>query len=338
MKRTALLSGVVLLLVAGAPALAQTPVTACGQSVTDGVLTGDLDCSAYEGIAVDARGSVDLAGFTLTGHPDHPAIQCGGTCTVRGPGVIRGADVGFLAYSEGVFHDYRSKFPTTTISNLRFEDNRTAIGVGWCIYQLLIDATEIDGGERAIATCQMHGCCNVTKTRITGSTLSNFVPSEMNPYGDASTFGINAVDIFASSLANVDTFRARRLKIVDSTVTGSSRFEAYQKVTVRDSQLDGCDTRACIEAPAVSLRGTGIHGVDGGGIRALRAMIGPGSEVTGQCSAADPSLDCAGVMACSASMRGSSCNTSRCLNQPLAEESCGSRCEVGSSLSLCSGD
>jgi hypothetical protein len=67
------------------PAFAQTLIDTCGQTYSgDGVLVSDLDCSTIPGAAVviTAKGSLDLAGFTVTAID---AVDCtaSSSCTVR---------------------------------------------------------------------------------------------------------------------------------------------------------------------------------------------------------------------------------------------------------------
>ena len=68
------------------PAAAQTTVVSCGQMVTGtGVLTADLDCSAFAGpsaVILSASGSLDLAGFALHGPLVGEAVRCDGDCTI----------------------------------------------------------------------------------------------------------------------------------------------------------------------------------------------------------------------------------------------------------------
>jgi hypothetical protein len=67
---------------------AATPVTTCGQVIAKrGVLTGDLDCSAFDGAAISLgkTGKLDLAGFTLTANDiiesyREPVVR-GSSCT-----------------------------------------------------------------------------------------------------------------------------------------------------------------------------------------------------------------------------------------------------------------
>ena len=66
-------------------AAAPIPVTACGQSLaSDGILTGNLDCSGLSGPGVHLqRGTrLDLNGFTLSGG-DGDGVVCDDSCRVR---------------------------------------------------------------------------------------------------------------------------------------------------------------------------------------------------------------------------------------------------------------
>jgi hypothetical protein len=75
-------------LLAAPAAHAQEVVTGCGDTVIDGVLAADLDCSAQpSGCAVSVldRGSLDLAGFTITAGPGC-GIGCEDDCSIDGGG------------------------------------------------------------------------------------------------------------------------------------------------------------------------------------------------------------------------------------------------------------
>ena len=76
------------------------PVTTCGQTVADGALIADLDCSAWSGSpAVTVTRSLDLAGFTLTGNATEESgvVFCPKRCTVVGAGTITGGHTGIDA-------------------------------------------------------------------------------------------------------------------------------------------------------------------------------------------------------------------------------------------------
>lgn len=90
-------------------AAAQVPVTTCGQTVDDGVLVADLDCSASSenyAVYVEPGGSVDLAGFTLTSAIN--GIACLGKCEIfsdAADGTIVGGDSMIAASGRLYVHD-----------------------------------------------------------------------------------------------------------------------------------------------------------------------------------------------------------------------------------------
>jgi hypothetical protein len=61
-------------------------VTVCGQTVSQGVLVGDLDCSAAGcAVTIADGGSLDLAGFTIT-VSQYCGVSCVEDCSVEGSG------------------------------------------------------------------------------------------------------------------------------------------------------------------------------------------------------------------------------------------------------------
>ena len=90
-------------------AAADVAVTTCGQEVVDdvAVMSGDLDCSSYPGVALILHRSVlRMNGFTITSNLANsdgsspgqgvPAVECEKTCRILGPGTITGAGGGGL--------------------------------------------------------------------------------------------------------------------------------------------------------------------------------------------------------------------------------------------------
>jgi len=73
-------------------AWAQVEVNTCGQSVSGrAVLTGDLDCTGFDGHAVIVEiGRLDLNGFTITGGNFY-GVACFRSCKIVGPGTITGS-------------------------------------------------------------------------------------------------------------------------------------------------------------------------------------------------------------------------------------------------------
>lgn len=81
---------------------AATAITTCGSTVRDGALTADLDCSASPGWAVtlEAGGSLDLGGHTLTSGSAQPpggggggGVRCLGDCAVTNGSLVSGVAV-----------------------------------------------------------------------------------------------------------------------------------------------------------------------------------------------------------------------------------------------------
>lgn len=84
-------------------------VTSCGDTYSgNAFLSGDLDCSGTSLVAVTlSSGSLDLAGFTLSGDPNNPSlVECTGNCTILSSSVMSGRlDGGDRSvYADGVVH------------------------------------------------------------------------------------------------------------------------------------------------------------------------------------------------------------------------------------------
>lgn len=132
---------------------APVPVTTCGQTVSEGVLVADLDCSAEPGFAVTVshQGSLDLAGYQLTGTADHSldwqtpvyggAVHCLGECTVKGGGAVVAPAGGPVpaTYSIGIYSD-----PTLKESRVRLENVTVS---GWASYGAKARHMDVSGGE-----------------------------------------------------------------------------------------------------------------------------------------------------------------------------------------------
>ncbi|HYB98057.1 MAG TPA: hypothetical protein VEC57_02875 [Candidatus Limnocylindrales bacterium] len=110
MRRSAA-AALAIVLVALCPllAVAQTSVSACGQTVANGVLINDLDCSSSSvpAVTVSPGGQLDLAGFTIHAGAGG-GVYCEADCFVIGrEGAILGLGVegSPLDYAPGVFTD-----------------------------------------------------------------------------------------------------------------------------------------------------------------------------------------------------------------------------------------
>lgn len=172
-------------------------VTTCGQTVPKrGVLTADLDCSAFDGAAVvlakNAR--LDLGGFTITAKDN--GVSCGvGTCQVRGPGAIRrpAYDSG-LNFSE-VGYGIRSS-GNARVRDVAFEHwnhgvfaidrnvvrDCTLVDGGWGVVggPVKVAGSTITGNEHAGVRCfegtkdgihYLFFSCNVHDSSLSGNTI-----------------------------------------------------------------------------------------------------------------------------------------------------------------------
>lgn len=116
MNGLAYVSTLVLICAAAPLAVAAPPppvaVVSCGQVVpkaTTGVLAADLACTSQNGVTLEARAKLDLAGHTITGDVAlQMGVECLGACTVSGPGSISGfihgikADKGAIKVDGGI--------------------------------------------------------------------------------------------------------------------------------------------------------------------------------------------------------------------------------------------
>jgi hypothetical protein len=175
------------------------PVTTCGQAVAKrGVLTGDLDCSAFNGTAVSLgkTGKLDLAGFTLTAKDI--AVHCDvGTCEIRGPGTIRrltyDPTLNFLEEGIGIQAYRKARVRDVTLQNW----NRGVFALDGAVVR---SCTIQDGGWGVVA-----GPVKVVDSTITGHALAGVRAYEGTKDGvhylfyachvKGSTFSGNGVDI-----------------------------------------------------------------------------------------------------------------------------------------------
>lgn len=175
------------------------PVTTCGQAVPKrGVLTGDLDCSAFDGVAVSlgTTGKLDLAGFTLTAKDI--GVQCAvGTCEVRGPGTIRR-----LTYDPNL-NFFDEGYGIRALRKIRARDvvlqnwNSAIFGLDGAIVR---SCTIQDGGWGVVA-----GPARIVGSTITGNAIAGVRAFEGTMDGEhykfyacnvkGSTFSGNTVDI-----------------------------------------------------------------------------------------------------------------------------------------------
>ena len=164
------------------------PVTECGQLVEEpGVLTADLDCSAFPGDALIIRRGVgrarlSLNGFTLTGNDDtdphsFSAVHCSGRCRLEGPGLITGATSGVIATLGTV--GSRQVKPRLKIRDVTFAVTGTGVVSGSATGVAILNRCTITGGT--------GGVWGYRRVKLRNSTIT-----------DNSIYGVRVLDGRAS--------------------------------------------------------------------------------------------------------------------------------------------
>jgi hypothetical protein len=240
-------------------ARATVDVDACGLVIQEnGVLSADLDCSAYPGIAltIENHARLDLRGFTLIAGGS--AIYCPEGCGVvstTSRGTIQGGSgtaietASFGPFSVGVDNVLITGAGagidgggSVVVRNSEISNNT---GTGVSAYQkLIVDASVIrdNGGNGAYG----RGGAKVVDSEISGNAL----------------IGVLGVDV-----SNV--FHAKTA-VVRSTVTGNGGgVRAEEKLKIRESSIDanvqwGAETRAFYARLTISdssVSANGEHGI-----------------------------------------------------------------------------
>jgi len=139
----------------GTPAVAQVEVNTCGQTFSGkGFLSGDLDCTGFDGwaITIGRKGSLELRGFTISGgQATRRVVFCTKHCEIIGPGAIVGAA------GSGVQANGRVRIRNVSISN-----NGTAV---YALKVMLRDSTLADNSGGVSA----EKSASIFNSMITGS-------------------------------------------------------------------------------------------------------------------------------------------------------------------------
>lgn len=222
-------------------ALAQTTVDTCGQTYSgDGVLVADLDCSLFPGFAVviDGKGTLDLAGFTLSATE---GVQCtaNGGCTIHSSvvgGTIEGQ--GLAGFLTGVKYAANLVVSDITIRNFYRGTDGFGITASNVVFESNL-ATAIQhkefqgGGKYVIEDCVF---------------LNNGEAVRGVPVLPYATKAIIRRSTFSGNVAGPGMIRAMKLKFEDSTVSGTvpgaaefPRLLEVAKAKIRNVQFDNND-------------------------------------------------------------------------------------------------
>jgi len=196
-KQLVLCSVLIAILRGGVAAADVVPLTTCGETVTDAVLTADLDCSAAAGFAVTIAdgGSLDLAGHRLTGTPTDGsagpdfsnyafggAIECKGGCTISGGGGAIVSPTGMPArteWSTGVYgyRDFRRTTSARKVTTIR--DVEISGWTGLAVIAKTIEMTNctVTGNQWGVAADRklVMDTCNVTNNANSVSALRGVI-------------------------------------------------------------------------------------------------------------------------------------------------------------------
>jgi hypothetical protein len=248
------------------------PVTSCGQVVAGaGVLTADLDCSAYAdgpAITVSDDASLALAGYRLIGNPTQPAVRCEISCSVRGPGTIDGGlqsvrasdcsvrGLNITGAVEDSVYCWTGDIRKSTIS-----------GAGnHCAY----------GDSLRIARSSIFGCGRNGVDTETGLVASHV---EVRDCG--------AVGMAVFTPTPFDKVRIRKCIMENNAASGFGIYQSHDPIRISDSIIRG-NRHGIFGNTSFEVRGCEITGNDVAGIYIGGGLEIAKSTVTGNCQNWDP--------------------------------------------------
>ena len=227
-----------LALVCGRPLVsaAVTTVSTCGELVSgSAVLAGDLDCSATGDYAVTVDGgTLDLAGYTITGHATFQTIRCTKTCTIRSEppgGTVMGGLEGVVGFPSGGGK-----------ANVRLRD-------------VVVSGSSGEGVSGAVLG---------TKVSVIGSTISNHAGHGIAVAGRVS---IRESVLFGNGGRGAT---GSKLKLKNSSVTGNGLGVAGgSKLSIVGSTIAFNAGDGAATTQAVSVRDSVVDQNDGSGVSAF---------------------------------------------------------------------
>jgi len=207
------------LLVAGLARAAD--IASCGTTVASldtGRLVADLDCTGSSGVQLSDRSTLDMNGHSITGGTF--AAACMGSCTVVGPGDMRGATGYALTSAPG----------RVTVSNVHFEDN--ALHIDCPLSRVaLTDVTTSNGGTLGGSFAIRAGKLLAQRVVVTGDLGAGILASK----------GITGSDVTTSNNGDVGISSLHSIKLVRLTSTDNVGAGLYAgaRVRLQDSQVTG---------------------------------------------------------------------------------------------------
>ena len=185
-------------------------VTQCGQTVSAGVLAGDLDCSATGcAVLIEDGGSLDLAGYTIT-VSELCGVRCEKDCFVSG-GSITGSDAVYGVHSS-------TKGAEVSVSNLAFAIDPSGpivvppMMTNYCVYS---------AGTVVMDNCTFTRCAYGAKSDKSMTVRD----TEFSAVGIALSAGVNLfVENTTMTGGTSGASAIRRVEATNVTVTGNGYY------------------------------------------------------------------------------------------------------------------
>ncbi len=250
-----LLLSVLLVSAFACTASAATEVDTCGQAFSgEGFLAADLDCTGFGGdaLVINAAGSLDLRGFTLTGG-NLSAVYCSKSCRIvsEPPGgrIVNAALYGVNGDLDSVAPEYSP----VRITNVTVSGNA-------------LDQV-IANGTLTVEDSTIVGTGNLMSNGVVGNRVALVRSTVTNT--DFAVFGFQGVSVIESDLSNAigacvvalnKSAVIRGSTLSDCGTDGVFGFMYRQQVRVLDSTIAGSD-------------GDGIDVPTGTQVKVLRSQI-----------------------------------------------------------------
>jgi hypothetical protein len=195
-------------------------VSTCGQVVQEGVLVGNLDCSAGTGAAIvlSGGGTLDLAGYELQSGTGDSAVGvfCQGNCSIAGGG-------GTIVSATGAYDGT----PQFGVSGKKVSISETTIiGYGAGVYGKLarVEASSLTENFTGI---------NARRVLVSDSEINTTLDGAGEP------ITTNRADIIDSTIDGGGSVRAHKAKLYGSQITGMRSHGVIGNVRAENSTIDG---------------------------------------------------------------------------------------------------
>lgn len=221
MKRC-ILAATVLLASCSSAFAAPVPVSSCGQTIFEGALTGDLDCSStpVPSVVIQDGGTLDLAGFLLTSG-NATAILCQGACTVLAGSLLNGEAASYPTVY-GVLGPVRGNRSPVVLHDVNFTGFVMAASAG----RLSMEGGVVTGGRNGVSARRLsvHGAefHHIEYDAVT-AWIGDLVDTSVHDIGTGGVRLVQRGTVQGSSLVANGSYGllGGKLHAVDSTIDGN---------------------------------------------------------------------------------------------------------------------